>query len=193
MTREDLIAFERGIAELFNAGKIRAPVHLDGGNEEQLIEIFGEVRPHDWLCGSWRQHYHCLLKGVAPERLEADIRAGRSISLCYPEHRIVSSAIVAGVIPIALGIAWSIKRAGGAERVWCFLGDMTSTTGTFDECLRYAEGHALPIRFVIEDNGKSVCTDTKEVWGSHRSANLVHIYRYDLPFPHAGAGQRVQF
>lgn len=192
MTPADLIAFESDIAECFNAGQIRAPVHLAGGNEEALIEIFKEIGPLDWVATTWRSHYHCLLKGVPPATLKADIMAGRSITLNYPEHRIVSSAIVAGVLPIALGVAWSIKRQGGRERVWAFLGDMAVTTGMFTECSRYAAGHNLPIRFVMEDNGKSVCTPTAETWGRHVSIDRVG-YKYDLPWPHAGAGKRVQF
>ena len=37
MTPEDLIAFETEIADIFNTGKIRAPVHLYYGNETQMI------------------------------------------------------------------------------------------------------------------------------------------------------------
>ena len=39
MNKEDLIKFEEEIAELFNAGKIRAPVHLYHWNEDQIIDI----------------------------------------------------------------------------------------------------------------------------------------------------------
>src|SRR5215831_4668840 len=80
-TPDTLKEFEQQIAEDFNAGKIRAPVHLAGGNEEQLIDIFSAVTKSDWVLTQWRSHYHCLLKGVPPERLRADILAGRSITL----------------------------------------------------------------------------------------------------------------
>lgn len=194
MTREDLIEFEAEVATAFNAGRIRAPVHLAGGNEDQLIEIFRNVGPADWIATQWRSHYHCLLKDVPRERLMADILAGRSITLNYPEHRIVSSAIVGGVLPIALGIAWAIKRDSGAEKVWAFCGDMTAKTGIYHECMAYAVGHRLPIEFVIEDNGLSVCTPTAETWGEQsRGWSHVRRYSYKLPFPHAGAGKRVQF
>jgi len=148
MTKEELIAFETDIANEFNAGMIRAPVHLDDGNEEQLIEIFKGVKPEDWLCCGWRSHYRCLLKGVPPSLLKAEIMAGRSISLCFPQYRIVSSAIVGGIVPIALGIAMGIKRRGGAERVHCFMGDMTVRAGVTRECMDYAGSHELPIRFM---------------------------------------------
>jgi pyruvate dehydrogenase E1 component alpha subunit len=197
-TPDTLRAFEAEIAALFNQGAIRAPVHLDGGNEQQLMDIFRDVRSDDWICGSWRQHYHCLLKGVPPDQLKAEILAGRSIELCFPEYRIISSAIAGGILPIALGIAWQIKRDGGKDRVWCFVGDMTARMGIYRECLEYAYGHDLPIVFVQEDNGKSVCTPTGEVWGQYVGAhflfcNYVRGYHYDATYPHSGAGQRVQW
>jgi len=196
LTAEDLVAFETDIAAEFNAGHIRAPVHLEDGNEAWLIEVFKHVKPEDWVCGSWRQHYKCLLKGVPPEELKAEIMAGRSISLCFPKHRIISSAIVGGIIPIALGIAMGIKRSGGRETVWVFLGDMTVETGIFHECFTYVCNWGLPVRFVCEDNRKSVCTDTRSVWNNNGPRKLRLndlVYEYAPKYPHAGAGKRVQF
>src|SRR5437868_6423933 len=105
MKKEELIAFEEEIAALFNAGKIRAPVHLYFGNEDQIIQIFQPIRRQDWVFCSWRSHYQCLLKGVPKELVREEILAGHSISLCFPTHRIYSSAIVGGVLPIAVGAA----------------------------------------------------------------------------------------
>ena len=199
MTPEDLIAFETEIADIFNAGKIRAPVHLYYGNETQMIEIFRDVKPEDWVLCSWRSHYQCLLKGVPREEVKAEILAGRSISLCFPKYRVLSSAIVTGVLSISVGLAMGIKRRGEKARVHCFVGDMTSETGSFHECLKYSTNHQLPIRFIVEDNGKSVCTDTRETWNqpvlSYENSRhpLVVYYKYQTKYPHAGAGQRVQF
>jgi pyruvate dehydrogenase E1 component alpha subunit len=199
MTKEDLIAFEDDIAALFNAGRIRAPVHLYSGNEQQIIDAFRPVRAQDWVFCSWRSHYQCLLKGVPPALVREEILAGRSISLCFPEQRIYSSAIVGGVLPIAVGAAMSIKRSGEDARVWCFMGEMTAETGIAHECLKYSRNHKLPIHFIVEDNEKSVCTDTREAWNQPRlsfeGANdeYVSYYRYATKYPHAGAGVRVQF
>lgn len=197
-TVETLKAFERDIADVFNMGNIKAPVHLSGGNEEALLSIFKSIRSSDWIFCSWRSHYHALLHGIPPEKVKAEIMAGRSIALCFPEHRFYSSAIVGGNLPIALGVAWSIKRAAGRERVFAFIGDMTGATGMCGECSRYAAGFGLPITFVVEDNGKSVCTDTLASWGTPedraRLDGPMHVrYRYDLPWPHSGAGKRVEF
>lgn len=199
MTREELINFETEIAEAFNSAKIRAPVHLYSDNEERMIEIFRDVRPEDWVMCSWRSHYQCLLKGVPPELVREEILAGHSISLCFPEYRIVSSAIVGGIIPIAVGVAMGIKRSGGKARVHCFMGEMTAETGIAYECIKYSFNHSLPIRFIVEDNGKSVCTDTRETWNQpvltyeKEKHPMVVFYKYQTKYPHAGAGTRVQF
>ena len=198
-TKEDLIDFEDEIAALFNSGAIHAPVHLYFGNEDQIIKVFQNIRQQDWVFCSWRSHYQCLLKGVPPTEVKQEILAGRSISLCFPAYRIYSSAIVGGVLPIALGVAMSIKRRREDSRVYCFLGEMTAETGIAHECIKYCRNFGLPVHFVVEDNGKSVCTNTREAWNIGKLSfdgvkdDLVTYYGYQSKFPHAGAGQRVQF
>ena len=201
MTKNDLIAFEDKVVELFNAGKIRAPIHLYSNNEEQMLEIFKNVRKNDWVFCNWRSHYQCLLKGVPEEQLLKDIVAGKSIALCYPEYKIYSSAIVTGNIPIAVGTALSEKRKETDNHVWCFVGDMTAETGAFYENHKYAVNHDLPITFIIEDNHKSVCTDTQKVWGKEEhdyfrnfyDSTKIIYYQYNNKYPHAGSGTRIQF
>ena len=195
----ELISFENSIAELYNQGKIRSPVHLYNGNVDFLINIFEEITQQDWVFCSWRSHYQCLLKGVEPEILRSAIIQGRSIALCFPEKRIFSSAIVGGQIPIALGVALEIKRSGKLDHVYCFMGDMTSETGIAQSAFKYSLNFDLPITFIVEDNNLSVCTDTRKVWGSNKlqyeitSNSKIIYYKYSNKYPHAGAGTRVQF
>ncbi len=195
---QELVAFEDKVAETFNSGIIKSPVHLYDGNEEQIIQVFENVKDEDWVFCTWRSHYQCLLKGVPQEQLMSDIVKGKSITLCYPEYNIYSSAIVTGSIPIATGVALDIKRKNGTNHVWCFVGDMASETGTFFENYKYALNHDLPITFIVEDNNKSVCTDTRKVWNCERLAfnqneNKIIYYSYQSKYPHAGAGKRIQF
>lgn len=196
MNAEELIAFEQDIKSCFERGEIKAPVHFAGGNEDILIELFEEVRPQDWVLTSWRSHYHCLLKGVPPAEVKAAVLAGRSIALCFAEHRVLSSAIVGGICPIAVGLAAAIMRTGEDARVFCFVGDMTAQTGIFHESEKYSYNHGLPVRWIIEDNGLSVCTDTKDVWGSRCVAKehggLIR-YEHKLTWPHVGIGKWVAF
>jgi pyruvate dehydrogenase E1 component alpha subunit len=198
LTKQELIDFETDIAECFNNAMIKAPVHLYDGNEDQIIDVFKQVQPNDWVFCTWRSHYQCLLKGVPKEQIKQDILAGKSITLCYPEHRIYSSAIVTGNVPIATGVALDIKRKNETNHVWCFVGEMTSETGTFFENWKYAVNHDLPITYVIEDNGKSVCTDTYKTWNINelyfaKETIKIIYYKYETKYPHAGAGKRIQF
>ena len=197
ITKQDLIDFETDIAESFNNGQIRAPVHLYDGNEDYLIDIFKNIHEDDWIFCTWRSHYQCLLKGVPAKILKKDILSGKSITLCYPNYRIYSSAIVTGSIPIATGVALDIKRKKQNNQVWCFLGDMAAETGCFHENHKYAVNMDLPINFVIEDNSKSVCTPTREVWNINECSYVdkpkITYYSYSPKYPHAGAGKRIQF
>lgn len=208
LTAQELIEFEKHIVNLFANKKILAPVHLQDNNFETLIEIFKEINQDDWACGTWRFHGECLLKGVPKKSLIKSITDGHSISLCFKEYRIITSAIVGGIIPIALGIALDIKRKKQTNKVYCFVGEMSATTGIFFESVNYAKNNNLPIVFVISDNGKSVCTNTREVWNTNllpyephetiRESEIYkskHIwyYKYKLEYPHAGTGQRINF
>lgn len=195
----DLIKFEDKVAETFNEGKIKAPVHLYSGNEDNIIQVFQEIREQDWVFCSWRSHYQCLLKGVPESSLFQAIIEGRSIALNFPDYRIFSSAIVGGQIPLALGVALSIKLSKSNEKVFCFMGDMTSETGIAQSAFNYAQNFDLPITFIIEDNNLSVCTDTRQIWGTNdlryeiQKNSKIISYKYSNKYPHAGAGKRVQF
>jgi pyruvate dehydrogenase E1 component alpha subunit len=200
LTAGELVAFEEDIAACFNNKLIRAPIHLYSGCEEQLIDVFTKhVDAEDWVLCSWRSHYQCLLKGVPPHEVKAAILEGRSIGLCFPRQRILSSAIVGGVLPIAVGIALGIQRKGGKNKVVCFMGEMTSETGIAHECIKYSLLHRLPVLWVVEDNEQSVCTPTRDVWNTDtltyekdRPENVIY-YRYKSKWPHAGSGVRINF
>lgn len=200
MTRDELMAFEEGIANDFNNGLICYPIHLSSGNEVHLIEIFKGIRSQDWIFGTWRLHLHALLKGVPPDELRAAIHLGESMALRFDQYRVYGSAIVGGMVPIALGTAMALKRSGADEHVWLFVGDMAAESGILHETIKYAENFSLPLSVVIEDNAVSVCTDTREIWGLNKPYTLnkppdVRIvrYRYHSKYPHAGAGKRVMF
>lgn len=188
-TARDLIAFEEEVAEAFKAKKIRGPIHLSGGNEEQLIEIFKDVEADDWVFSTWRSHYHALLKGVPRETVMADILAGKSMMLHYPQHRFLTSAIVGGILPIACGVA------AGGHRVWCFVGDMCASIGAFRDAKQYASGHNLRVTFAVEDNWYATNTPTAAAWGDGYRApeELERRYLYERTYPHCGVGEYVAF
>ena len=189
VTKQELIDFEKGVVRRFLNKEIKSPVHLSGGDEDEIIEIFKEVRPHDWVFTTHRSHYHTLLKGVPEEWLINEIINSRSIAIMNPEYKMVSSAIVNGITSQAVGCALAIKLKEKINlekqytnapsnvlivendwrkshpHVWCCVGDMAATTGQFMENYWYSVYNNLPITFVIADNGYSTNTRTKSVWG----------------------------
>jgi TPP-dependent pyruvate/acetoin dehydrogenase alpha subunit len=191
--KEELISFEQEIQKYYEAGEIYSPVHFSGGNEEQLIEIFKEVNEEDWVFSTHRAHYHCLLKGADREWLKNEILNNRSIHLNNRKLKIFTSAIVGGILPIAVGVALAIKLRGGKEKVWCFVGDMAAEMGTFHESEKYARRNNLPITFVVEDNGMSVDSPTQKTWGEWDINNKIIKYKYTRIYPHYGCGKWVIF
>ena len=55
MNKEDLIEFEKTIADKFNNKEIKSPIHLYNGNEEQILKVFERIDiKNDWVCCTWR-------------------------------------------------------------------------------------------------------------------------------------------
>lgn len=190
-----LIDFEKKIFELYSGGKIKFPIHLSGGNEKILIKIFSFIGKNDWVFSSWRNHYHALLHGMDKNKLEKQIINGKSMYISSKKNKFFCSSIAGGSLPIALGVAKSIKLKKQKNKVWVFIGDMTSEMGIFYEVYKYARYNNLPIEFVIEDNGKSVYTSTKKAWGFKKKDYYKDViyYQYKLSYPHHGIGKWVSF
>lgn len=194
ISKDFLLNFERSVADAFAGKRIRGPIHLSGGNEDKLIELWEDIDRKDWIFSTYRNHYHALLHGIDPDWLMAEIVAGRSMNVSSPEHRFFTSAIVAGCLPIAVGVAAALKRQGSPRKVWCFVGDMASKTGACSEAFWYACGHGLPLTIVVEDNGMSCDTPTAETWSSESpigQALKLRGYEYQRIYPHSGIGSYV--
>jgi len=194
INKKDLINFELDIKKIYEAGKIKAPIHLSGNNEDSLINIFRKIKKNDWVFSTWRNHYHALLKGIPVGWLKKEIIAGRSMGINNIKYKFYSSAIVAGTIPIALGVAKALKLKKKNQKVWVFIGDMTFETGMFHECYKYAKNHKLPLKFVVEDNNLSTNTPTNKVWvKKSKTPKDIIYYKYKRKYPHHGTGGWVLF
>lgn len=194
ISEKDLQEFETDIVAHWEAGQIRGPIHLSDGNESQLIEIFKRIKPSDWVFSTWRSHYHALLKGISSEWVKNEILQGKSITLCNIDEKFYSSAIVTATLPIALGVAKSLKLQNSSDKVWCFIGDMCFETGIFYEVHKYARNFDLPLYFIVEDNGVSTYTPTEATWNKKREipTDVIH-YTYKSKYPHYGSGKWVAF
>ena len=185
---EYLINFETKVAEHYEAGNIRGPIHLAKNNEDYLIEIFQYISQDDWVFVPWRNHYHALLHGVNEEKLFQYIVEGRSMGTNNVGPNFYASSIVGGIIPLAVGVALALKRKQSTKKVWCFVG------GVFHEAYKYAKNFDLPLQWVLEDNNMSVHTPTDMAWHIKQEVpkDIIYYY-YDMGYPHHGTGKWVNF
>jgi pyruvate dehydrogenase E1 component alpha subunit len=188
ITKQGLIEFENEIIKLYKDCKLPFLFHLSGGNEDQLIEIFKDIKDGDYIISNHRNHYHALLAGIPPEELKQKIIDGRSMFIYDRKRNFFTSAIIGGTPAIAAGIALALKRKGSSQKVWCFVGDGTEDSGHLFEAARYVSGFDLPCQFIVEDNNRSVCTSKTERWGNSTlpiMSSCVTRYQYDITYPHA--------
>ena len=135
---------------------------------------------------------------IGGKELKQMILEGKSMHINSAKHRFVTSSIVGGCIPIAVGVAIGIIHKSINEKVYVFVGDMAGLTGIFEECARYVEYQKvnipfkkLPIEFIVECNGYSVNTPIFNY--SHLPKISYSYYVYDRTYPHVGCGQWVEF
>lgn len=198
ITAKELIEFEHKICGIFEEGVLPFLLHLSGGNEEELIDLFRRVKAGDWVMSNHRSHYHFLLTaGVygkdGRDKLEQMIRDGRSMFVFDREINFMASSILGGLCGVAAGVAKALKDSGSANRVWCFVGDGAEDNGHLYEGVKYCKSADLPCMFVIEDNNRS-CGVTR----AQRSADYTlpwpesHVLRivYQPTYPHAGTGTK---
>ncbi len=208
-TKEKLMDFELKVADDFTKGLISCPIHLSGGNEEQLVSIFELINPCDWIVSTHRNHYHYLLKGGNSEKLLEELRGstqgicqgyGRSMHIFDSSINFITSGIVAGGCAIACGLALAINKEfpdSNKEKphVWCFVGDGAEDSGHFVEAVRFSGGRKLPLTFVVEDNNLSIDVSKEDRWKewSPIIASNVIRYEYVRKYPHVGVGKHVSF
>mgnify|MGYP001306116263 FL=1 len=194
MNKNILIDFEKEIKDLYDGGKIKAPIHLSGNNENQLIKIFRKIKKSDWVISNWRSHYHALLHGIPAHWLKKKIIQGKSMGINSKKYKFYSSSIVGGGMSIGTGIALALKKKKSKNKVWVFIGDMTFETGQFEECFKFVKNFNLPLKFVVEDNGLSTNTPTKHTWKNLKKIpKEIIYYKYKRKFPHHGTGNWILF
>ena len=154
--------FEEKAAELYTLGKIRGFLHLYIGEEAVAVGAMQALAPGDAIVSTYREHGHALARGIPAAALMAELYGkatgcsrgrGGSMHFFDVSRRFYGGyAIVAGGLPIAVGLALAAKMQGGAGVVACFFGDGAVDEGEFSESLNLAALWGLPIVFVCENN-----------------------------------------
>jgi len=153
---------EEKCVELYSAAKIRGFMHVYIGEEAVAAGVMAALRPDDAVVATYREHGHALLKGVSARAILAEMYGdvegcclgrGGSMHLFDKQTRFYGgNAIVAGGLPLAVGLALAEKMSGGERVTVCFFGEGAVAEGEFHEALNLAALWQLPILFCCENN-----------------------------------------
>jgi pyruvate dehydrogenase E1 component alpha subunit len=154
--------FEERCVELYSAQHIRGFMHLGIGQEAVAVGVIDALRPDDRVVGTYRDHAHALAKGVPMDRVMAEMFGmsegcsggrGGSMHLFDVEHGLFGgNAIVAGGLPLAVGLALGDQMCHRDLVTVCFFGDGAMAEGEFHESINLAALWQLPVLFVCENN-----------------------------------------
>jgi TPP-dependent pyruvate/acetoin dehydrogenase alpha subunit len=157
---------EQEIARHYSDGMMRCPTHLSVGQEGVSAAVGLALRPTDLAVSGHRAHAHYLGKGGSLNAMIAEIYGridgcsrGKGGSMHLIDEAVGfmgSTAIVAGTIPVGVGLAYGIQ-CRQADQVACvFHGDAAVEAGVFYESVNFAVVKKLPVLFVCENNLYSV-------------------------------------
>lgn len=147
---------------------MKTPMHMSMGAEAIAVGVCEALKAEDQVFGTYRSHALYLAKTEDTDDFFAELYGketallkgkGGSMHLCAPDRGFMgTSAIVASIIPVAVGCAFANKRADNGKMVAVFFGDGAVEEGVFWESLNVACLMRLPVLFVCEDNGLAVHT-----------------------------------
>lgn len=154
--------FEERCVELYSASKIRGFLHLYIGEEANAVGALQALGPDDAIVSTYREHGHALARGIPARAVMAEMYGkvegtsrgrGGSMHIFDAATRFYGgNAIVAGGLPLAVGIALADKMQGTGRVTACFFGDGAASEGEFHESLNLAQLWKLPVLFICENN-----------------------------------------
>lgn len=163
--------FEEGVSEAYAEGFIGGFTHLYIGQEAVATGAITALNHDDYAIGTYRAHAHALVRGTHPRALMAELYGretgickgkGGSMHFCDPEHYFMGGyGIVAGNLPLGVGLALAIQLRNEDRIVMAFLGDGASNQGVFHESLNMAKLWGLPVVFLVENNFYGIATDVR--------------------------------
>lgn len=153
---------EEKAAELYGQQLIRGFLHLYIGEEAVATGALRALLPQDNTVATYREHAHALLRGIPMKAIMAEMFGkqegcsrgrGGSMHLFDRACRFYGGqGIVAGGLPLAVGLALADKMAGRPGITACFFGEGAMAEGAFHEAMNLAALWQLPVLFCCENN-----------------------------------------
>jgi len=178
--------FEERASADYLAGKIYGVVHCYIGEEAVAVGVCTALERGDRIISTHRGHGHCIAKGAEPARMFAEFFGkengycrgrGGSMHIADVEGgNLGANGIVAGGLPIAVGVGMSIKAQKQHRVCMVFFGDGAANEGAFHESLNMASIWRLPIVFVCENNKYGMSMDINRAMAVANVADRASAY-----------------
>lgn len=154
--------FEEKSAEMYTKEKIRGFLHLYIGEEAVATGVINALKPEDNILCTYREHGQAIARGVDPGAIMAEMYGklegcskgrGGSMHLFDANTKFYGgNAIVAGHLPLALGLALADKKMKRDQITCCFFGEGAAAEGEFHEAMNLASLWQVPVLWVCENN-----------------------------------------
>jgi len=169
---------EEKIQEHYADDEMKTPMHMSMGEEAIVVGVCEAVGRKSQVFGTYRSHALYLAKTMETDKFFAEMYGkvtgasrgrGGSMHLAQPSAGVMmTSAVVATTIPVAVGAAFANAYKKNGNIVVSFFGDGAINEGVFWESLNFAVLKKLPILFVCQDNDLAIHSRVKDRIG-HRS------------------------
>lgn len=162
---------EHTIERFFQEGRLRGTTHCCIGQEavpvamSYLIDI-----EKDYLCSGHRAHGLSMMMTMKPELLLGEIMGkpwGMAKGLGGSQHvyykHYYTNGITGGMVPVAAGIAFTLKQTLSQSIAVVDFGDGAMNEGYVLETFNLAKEMDLPLLFILENNGYAMSTPVETV------------------------------
>ncbi|MES2924534.1 MAG: thiamine pyrophosphate-dependent dehydrogenase E1 component subunit alpha [Verrucomicrobiota bacterium] len=160
--------FEQTALKYYNAGKMGGFLVLGIGQESVATGVRSLMGADDHSISGWRGMGHALAAGMEMGPCMAELfgktngcSKGRSGAFSFyapAKHHWGCHATAAAQTPLAAGLAFALKQWEINGVVFCFLGEGAVNQGVYHESLNLAGLFALPVTYIIENNGYAMFT-----------------------------------
>ena len=181
--------FEESCPKLYSEGKLGGFLHLYSGQEAVGVGVAHAMHHEDYMVTAYREHGLIMAKGASPDQVMAELFGkstgvsrgkGGSMHMFAASLRFMGGfGIVAGHLPLAVGIGYSILYRQSDEVVVCLFGDGATNQGVFHEAMNMAALYHVPVVFVCENNRYGIGTSVS------RASAVEELYKkscaYETP------------
>jgi pyruvate dehydrogenase E1 component alpha subunit len=178
--------FEETAEQSYMRGLVHGTMHLSIGQEASAVGALLPLRRDDYILSTHRGHGHCIAKGADPARMLAEFFGketgycrgrGGSMHIADVEGgNLGANGIVAGGLPIAVGVGMSIRMQKQDRVCVVFFGDGAANEGAFHESLNMASIWRLPVVFVCENNQYGMSMDIADAMAVPNVADRAAAY-----------------